>query len=69
MNFTGEQLRKLQGLVDPGMLVVNQFSFSLFDTRWANLNFDTCTELGIGVMARPLRAALWRRIREDRTIR
>ena len=50
-NFTGEQLRKLQGLVDPEPLVVNQFSFSLFDTRWANLNFDTCTELGIGVMA------------------
>jgi len=50
-NFTGDQLRKLQGLVDPEPLVVNQFSFSLLDSRWADLNFTTCTELGIGVMA------------------
>jgi aryl-alcohol dehydrogenase-like predicted oxidoreductase len=50
-NFTGEQLRTLQGMVDPEPLVVNQFSFSLFDSRWADLNFTTCTELGIGVMA------------------
>lgn len=50
-NFTGDQLRKLQGLVDPEPLVVNQFSFSLLDSRWADLNFATCTELGIGVMA------------------
>jgi aryl-alcohol dehydrogenase-like predicted oxidoreductase len=50
-NFTGDQLRTLQGMVDPEPLVVNQFSFSLFDSRWADLNFATCTELGIGVMA------------------
>lgn len=50
-NFTGDQLRTLQGLVDPEPLVVNQFSFSLLDSRWADLNFATCTELGIGVMA------------------
>lgn len=50
-NFTGDQLRKLQALVDPEPLVVNQFSFSLLDTRWADLNFEACTELGIGVMA------------------
>ena len=50
-NFTGDQLRTLQALVAPEPLVVNQFSFSLLDSRWANLNFETCTELGIGVMA------------------
>jgi aryl-alcohol dehydrogenase-like predicted oxidoreductase len=50
-NFTGEQLRTLQALVAPEPLVVNQFSFSLLDSRWSALNFDTCAELGIGVMA------------------
>ena len=50
-NFTGEQLRTLQALVEPEPLVVNQFSFNLLDARWANLNFDTCRELGIGVMS------------------
>ncbi len=50
-NFTGDQLRTLQALVAPEPIVVNQFSFSLLDSRWANLNFDTCSELGIGVMA------------------
>ncbi len=49
-NFTGDQLREMARLVAPEPLVVNQFSFSLFDTRWAERCFDACRELGVSVM-------------------
>jgi aryl-alcohol dehydrogenase-like predicted oxidoreductase len=49
-NFTGPQMREMARLVDPEPLVVNQFSFNLFDTRWAERCFDDCRDLGISVM-------------------
>jgi aryl-alcohol dehydrogenase-like predicted oxidoreductase len=49
-NFTGEQLRRLAEALAPEPIVVNQIGFNLFDTRWSELSFDACRELGISVM-------------------
>jgi aryl-alcohol dehydrogenase-like predicted oxidoreductase len=50
-NFTGAQLRALASSLRAARLVANQVSFNLFDRRWARDCFETCRELGVGVMA------------------
>lgn len=50
-NFTGEQVHALTSSLRSTRLVANQLSFSLFDRRWATASFNTCKDLGIGVMA------------------
>ena len=50
-NYTGEAFRELAEALGDVPLVANQVSYHLFDRRWARSSFDTCRELGAGVMA------------------
>jgi len=50
-NYTGPELRELAGALGDVPLIANQISYHLFDRRWARSSFDTCRELGAGVMA------------------
>lgn len=50
-NYTGPAFRELAKALGDVPLVANQVSFHLFDRRWARSSFDTCRELGAGVMS------------------
>lgn len=50
-NYTGEGLRELAAAMGNVPLAANQVSYHLFDDRWARSSFETCRDLGIGVMA------------------
>ncbi len=50
-NYTGQGLRELAAAMGDVPLATNQVSYHLFDQRWARSSFQTCRELGIGVMA------------------
>lgn len=50
-NYTGTAFRALAEALGDTALVANQVSYHLFDRRWARSTFDTCRELGAGVMA------------------
>ena len=50
-NFNSRRLREAEAALTEQHLAANQVSFSLFDRRWQRDTFDTCAELGIGVMA------------------
>lgn len=50
-NFSGERLREVADAMGAVPLAADQVSYHLFDPRWETSSFETCKELGIGVMA------------------
>lgn len=50
-NYTGPAFRELAEALGDVPLVANQVSYHLFDRRWARSSFETCRELGAGVMS------------------
>jgi aryl-alcohol dehydrogenase-like predicted oxidoreductase len=50
-NLKNDQLREIAGAATSSPIVASQVGFSLLDRRWADETFETCQELGIGVMA------------------
>lgn len=50
-NYTGHAFRELATALGDTPLVANQVSYHLFDRRWEHSAFDTCRDLGAGIMA------------------